>query len=56
MKKRIKKEKEKHPFFGMHQVPHNYVNHSFSPLNFNPFTWDNPRTLMGWIIPSGLMT
>ena len=24
MKKRIKEEKEKHPFFGMHQVPHNY--------------------------------
>ena len=24
MKKRIKKEKEKHPFFGMHQVPHNF--------------------------------
>ena len=24
MKKRIMEEKEKHPFFGMHQVPHNY--------------------------------
>ena len=24
MKKRIKEENEKHPFFGMHQVPHNY--------------------------------
>ena len=24
MKQRIKEEKEKHPFFGMHQVPHNY--------------------------------
>ena len=24
MKKRINEEKEKHPFFGMHQVPHNY--------------------------------
>ena len=24
MKKRIIEEKEKHPFFGMHQVPHNY--------------------------------
>ena len=22
MKQRIKEEKEKHPFFGMHQVPH----------------------------------
>ena len=24
MKQRIKEEKEKHPFFGMHQVPYNY--------------------------------
>ena len=24
MKKRIKEERKKHPFFGMHQVPHNY--------------------------------
>jgi hypothetical protein len=25
MKKRIKKESEKHPFFGLHQVPRNYA-------------------------------
>ena len=53
MKKRIKEEKEKHPFFGMHQAPHNTSNNSIPLLNFNPSTWDVLRTLMVRINPSG---
>ena len=34
MKQRIKKEKEKHPFFGMHQVPHNYEQQMYSSSQF----------------------
>ena len=34
MKQRIKKEKEKHPFFGMHQVPHNYEQQAYSSSQF----------------------
>jgi hypothetical protein len=30
MNQRIKKEKEKHPFFRMHQVPHNYEQQAYS--------------------------
>jgi hypothetical protein len=33
MKKRIKEESEKHPFFGLHQVSHNY-NSSQHPSQF----------------------
>ena len=34
MKKRIKEEKEKHPFFGMHQIPHNYEQTQYSSSQF----------------------
>ena len=34
MKQRIKEEKEKHPFFGMHQVPHNYEQQVYSSPQF----------------------
>ena len=34
MKKEIKKEKENHPFYGMHQV-------LIAMLNFNSLTWAN---------------
>ena len=34
MKQRIKEEKEKHPFFGMHQVPHNYKQQQYSSSQF----------------------
>ena len=34
MKKRIKEEMEKHPFFGMHQVPHNYEQQAYSSSQF----------------------
>ena len=34
MKQRIKEEKEKHPFFGMHQVPHNYEPQAYSSSQF----------------------
>ena len=34
MKQRIKEEKEKHPFFGMHQVPHNYEQQAYSSSQF----------------------
>ena len=34
MKKRIIEEKEKHPFFGMHQVPHNYEQQQYSSSPF----------------------
>ena len=34
MKQRIKEEKEKHPFFGMHQVPHNYEQQAYSSPQF----------------------
>ena len=34
MKQRIKEEKEKHPFFGMHQVPHNYEQPHYSSSQF----------------------
>ena len=34
MKQRIKEEKEKHPFFGMHQVPHNYEQQTYSSSQF----------------------
>ena len=34
MKKRIKEEKEKHPFYGMHQVPHNYEQQGYSSSQF----------------------
>ena len=30
MKQRIKEEKEKRPFFGMHQIPHNYEQQAYS--------------------------
>ena len=53
MKQRIKEEKEKHPFFGMHQVSHNYSNNRTLLLNFNPSTWVMLRTLMVRITPSG---
>ena len=34
MKKRIKEAKEKHPFFGMHQAPHNYEQQQYSSSQF----------------------
>ena len=34
MKQRIKEEKEKHPFFGMYQVPHNYEQQQYSSSQF----------------------
>ena len=53
MKKRIKEEKEKHPYYGMLQVPPNYAQSQYPSSQFNPLTWDNLLTLMGRIIPSG---
>ena len=34
MKKEIKEENGKHPFFGMHQVPHNYEQQVYSSSQF----------------------
>ena len=34
MKKEIKEENGKHPFFGMHQVPHNYEQSQYSSSQF----------------------
>jgi hypothetical protein len=34
MMKRIKEESEKHPFFGLHQVPHNYASSQYSTSQF----------------------
>ena len=34
MKQRIKEEKEKRPFFGMHQIPHNYEQQAYSSSQF----------------------
>ena len=53
MKKRVKEEKEKHPYYGMYQVPPNYAQSQYPSSQFNPLTWDNLLTLMGQIIPSG---
>ena len=53
MKKRVKEEKEKHPYYGMYQVPPNYAQSQYPSSQFNPLTWDNLLTLMGRIIPSG---
>ena len=34
MKQKIKEEKEEHPFFGMHQVPHNYEQQVYTSSQF----------------------
>jgi hypothetical protein len=55
MMKRIKEESEKHPFFGLHQVPHNYPSYQYPTSQFQLVHLGNLLSLMGWIIPSGLM-
>jgi hypothetical protein len=54
--RRIKEESDKHPFFGLHQLPRNYASSQYPSSQFNRLTWENLLSLMGWIIPSGLMT
>ena len=42
MKKRIKEESEKHPFFGMHQVPHNYAQSQYLSSQFQSVKLGQP--------------
>jgi len=42
MKKRIKEESEKHPFFGMHQVPHNYAQSQYPSSQFQSVKLGQP--------------
>jgi hypothetical protein len=55
MKKRMNEEREKHPFFGLYQVPHNYASSQY-PSQFQSVHLENLLSSMGWIIPSGCMT
>jgi hypothetical protein len=56
MRKRIKEESNKHSFFGYNKYLITVHHLNILPLNFNRFNWESLLSLMGWIIPSGLMT
>jgi hypothetical protein len=55
MMKRIKEESEKHPFFGLHQVPHNYASSQYPTSQFQSVHLGKPPFFDGRIIPTGLM-
>jgi hypothetical protein len=55
MRKRIKKESEKHSFFGLHQVSHNYASSQYPTSQFQSVHLGKPPFFDGRIIPSGHM-
>jgi hypothetical protein len=55
IRKRIKEQSEKHHFFGLYHVPHNYDSSQYPTSQFQSVHLEKLLSLMGWIIPSGLM-
>jgi hypothetical protein len=51
MEKRIKQESEKHPFFGLHQVPHNYTQSHYLSYQFQSINLGQPSFFDGTDYP-----
>jgi hypothetical protein len=51
MMKRIKKESEKHPFFGFNQVPHNYASSQYPTSQFQSVHLKKPPFFDGMDYP-----
>jgi hypothetical protein len=52
MMKRIKEESEKHPFFGLNQVPHNYASSQYPTSQFQSVHLRKPSLFDGMDYPN----